>query len=269
VASLGDCPLTRGALVRIDLDRPDPAQIKYLAPVGEIGAGIWSTPAIDAKTDTVFVTTGTGDQDADAGMWGASMLSLDASTLEIKMFFVLPTSSIEEDIEWGSSPTLFEDSSGLELVGATGKDGVLYVRKRQDLTPVWQTKLAVQCPSPQDGCGAISTPAFDGARLYVGAGAAVDAFGSGSLYAVDPGSGDVIWSATMEGTVLAPVTVAGGLVFASTTLGMAVYDAGTGDAVWADPRPGALYSQPVVADGTLYTTYVNGDVVGWRLPATE
>jgi outer membrane protein assembly factor BamB len=172
VASLADCPLTRGALVRIDLDRLEPTHIRYLAPAGEVGAGVWSTPAIDEETNTVFITTGNGDQDAATGSWGATMLSLDATTLEVKSFFFLPTASLEGDIEWGSSPTLFEDSDGQPLAGATGKDGVLYVLRRGDLAPAWQAKLAVQCLSPEDGCGAISTPAFDGAQLYAGAGVA-------------------------------------------------------------------------------------------------
>jgi outer membrane protein assembly factor BamB len=75
----------------------------------------------------------------------------------------------------------------------------------------------------------------------------------------------VNWRVLLDGVVLAPVTVAGGLVFASTTAGLEVRDAATGDSVFTDPRPSALYSQPVVADGMLYTTYVKGEVAGWSV----
>ena len=62
--------------------------------------------------------------------WGGSMLAMDATTLEIKSHFFLPTNSVDLDIEWGSSPTLFETSDGLRLVAATGKDGILYAQRR-------------------------------------------------------------------------------------------------------------------------------------------
>lgn len=267
VASLADCPLTRGALVRIDLNNPHPAQIKYLVPEDQTGAGMWSTAAIDAATNTVFVTTGNGDQDPASGWWGSTFLSLDATTLEVKSYYFLPGNpTVEEDIDWGSSPTLFVDSNGVPLAGATGKNGGLYVLRRQDLTPVWHATLAVQCIDPVQGCGSISTPAFDGKRLYVGAGVAdPNAFATGSLYALDPTTGNVLWSVLLDGTVLAPVTVANGLVFAATTMGLEVHDASSGRTVWTDRQLGALYSQPIVANGFVYTTYVNGDVIGWHI----
>src|SRR5690349_1501330 len=133
VASLADCPLVRGGIVRISLDAPGQPLIRYLVPEDEQGGGVWSTPAIDEATNTVFVTTGTGDQDADRGVWGGTLLALDAATLEIKAHYFLPTNSTDEDIEWGSSPTLFETPDGTRMVAATGKDGNLYARTREDL----------------------------------------------------------------------------------------------------------------------------------------
>jgi hypothetical protein len=53
------------------------------------------------------------------------MLAINAASLEIKSWFLLPTNSVDEDIEWGSSPALFQTSGGLPLVAATGKDGIL------------------------------------------------------------------------------------------------------------------------------------------------
>src|SRR5713226_7075341 len=52
IASLGDCPLVRGALVRIDLANPAQPLFRWFAPQDELGGGIWSTPAIDAATNT-------------------------------------------------------------------------------------------------------------------------------------------------------------------------------------------------------------------------
>src|SRR5258706_5770960 len=119
-------------------------------------------------------------------MWGGTLLAMDATTLEIQRHFFLPTNSLEEDIEWGSSAMLFKTSTGAPMVAATGKDGVLYAQRRDDLTPGWRVTLALSCVCPECGCGSLSTPAFDGARLYVGAGAAPDAdLENGSIYALN------------------------------------------------------------------------------------
>ncbi|MDQ6664544.1 MAG: PQQ-binding-like beta-propeller repeat protein [Acidobacteriota bacterium] len=268
LASLGDCPLVRGALARVDSADPTHPLIKYLAPDGtdNAGAGIWSTPAIDESTNTIYATTGTGDQDAGRGLWGGTMLAMDAATLDVQAHYFLPTNSLVEDIEWGSSPTLFHKLDGSTIVAATGKDGFLYARNAPNLTFAWTVKLAVQCISPEQGCGSISTPAFDGRTIFAGAGDS-DPEGDplGTVYALNPENGATIWRRATDGVVIAPVTVANGLVYVSTTLGLLILDAASGDLLWGDGQRGILYSQPVVVDGTVYSTYLTGEVVAWRL----
>jgi len=269
VSSLGDCPLTRGALVRLDLGNPNQPIIRYLSTQDDPGSGIWSTPAIDEATNTVYVTTGTGTQDVDLGAWGSAFLALDATTLEIKSYFLLPTYSPDIDIEWGSSPTLLQTSDGTRLVAATGKDGVLYVLNRDDLSLAWTVKLAVGCVDPEQGCGAISTPAFDGQLLYVGAGDAnPEGSDNGSVYAIDPITQQVVWMNAFSGPAIAPVTIANGVLYVANTSGALAYNAQTGDLLWSDGGNSGLFSQPVVVNGTLFTTYVNGDVVSWAPPAS-
>jgi len=120
IASLGDCPLVRGALVRIDLAHPAEPQFRMLAPEDQLGGGVWSTPAIDPATNTVYVTTGTGEQDADSGMWGGTMLALDATTLEIVSYFFLPTNSVDYDIAVPSDAKLWVRNAfgNVEIRGA-------------------------------------------------------------------------------------------------------------------------------------------------------
>lgn len=270
VASLGDCPLVRGLLARIDLDSQNVA-IRFLYPDSDVGGGIWSTPAIDAKNGLVYFTTGTGEQDVDTGRWGGTMMSVDATTLDTKAHFFLPTNSTDEDIEWGSSPTLFSPADGPPLVAATGKDGVLYVNRADDLTPVWNRKLAVQCIAPEEGCGSLSTPAFDGATLFVGAGVPdLNGFDLGSVYAFDPVSGDQRWMRSLDGTVIAPLTAAGNMVFVPSTTGLNVLDSDTGASLWSDGHHALCYGQAAVVNGSVYVGYINGEVVAWRptSPAT-
>jgi uncharacterized protein (TIGR03437 family) len=271
VASLGDCPLVRGALARIDLANPQKPLIHYLSSQDSLGAGVWSTPAVDPATNTIFAATGNGDvPDVSTGNYNEALLRFDAGTLEIKSYFQLPKEESESDFDWGSSPTLFNvPSTGDALMAATGKDGFLYAVRQSDLSLVWKTQIAVGCVSPEDGCGSLSTPAFDGATLFVGAGVRdPNLFANGSVYAINPANGAVIWEHDSDGTVIAPVTVANGLVFASTTFGLHVYDAATGQIVWSDGNWGVIYSQPVVANGTIYASYLKGELVGWNLPVT-
>lgn len=265
VASLGDCPLVRGALVRFDLNAPLKPLVRYLTTDDQVGAGLWSTPAIDVASNTVFVTTGTGEQVAGEGVWGGTLLALDATTLDIKAHYFLPTNSVETDIEWGSSPTVVLGGGGGQMIAATGKDGVLYALAANDLSFLYQVKLAVECICPECGCGSLSTPAFDGRFLYVGAGVAdPELFDSGSVYSIDPIDGRVRWVRTTPGVVIAGVTVAGGLVFAGTGTGLNIFDADSGDLLWTDQDRGAMYSQPIVVDGTVYCAYVTGELVAWR-----
>jgi outer membrane protein assembly factor BamB len=269
VASLGDCPLVRGALVRIDPNDPTNPLIRYLVPDDQVGGGIWSTPGFDESTNTVYVTTGTGDQDESTGLWGGTLLALDATTLYVKAHYFLPSNSTGNDIEWGSSPTLFNTADGTPYVAANGKDGVMYALNRTDLSPAWVLKLAIECIAPVLGCGSISTPVFDGTTLYSGAGDSnIEDFPLGTVYAIDPNSGAVLWQQQTAGVVVAPLTLAHGLLYASTTQGLIVFDAATGDRLWDDQQHGALYSQPVVVNGTVYSTYLNGDVIAWQPSAS-
>jgi polyvinyl alcohol dehydrogenase (cytochrome) len=267
IASLADCPLVQGAIARIDLANPPTTVVKYLIPADDPGAGLWSTPAVDPQSGTVYITTGNGTQDADSGSWGSSFLSLDAQTFEVTGYFFLPTVLDVDDDDWGSSPTLFQAADGTPLVAATAKDGLLYCLRRSDMALVWTATLALGCDSPQSGCGSLSTPAFDGNWLYVGSGGPdFDHLYMGSVYAIDPSTGAQIWQHSVNGPVIAPVTVANGVIFASTAAGVVALDAGTGNELWNDGGSvGQIYSQPVVVDGTLYAAYVNGSLIAYRL----
>jgi uncharacterized protein (TIGR03437 family) len=270
VSSLGDCPVVRGAVVRIDPNNPQEPLIQYLMSEDAAGAGVWSTPAFDAATNTLFVTTGNGDdpQDPSIGNFTEAALAMDADTLEVQAYYLLSDDDSQNDLDWGSSPTLFTPGQGVPMLAATGKDGNLYGLRRADLSLAWQTPLAVGCSDPVSGCGSISTPAFDGTTLFVGAGVRDLSLGSsGSVYAIHPADGSMVWVQDTDGSVVAPVTVANGLVFVSTTTGLQIYHAATGQCLWRDPTGGTMYSQPVVVDGVVFATYVSGEVVAWRIPA--
>jgi len=268
VSSLGDCPLVRGGLARISLDDPAHPLVRYFVPAGRLGAGVWSTPAIDEQANLVYVTTGNADsQDANAGIWGSTLLALDASTLAIRANFLRPIASFDNDGDWGSSPTLLQTADGRQFVAANGKDGVMYVLRRPDLSLAWSFKLATLGDAPQDGGGSISTPAFDGQAIFVGAGTP-DASNSspGVVYALDPLTHNARWMYPARGPVLAPVTVTPYLVLVASMNGLSILDAATGAELWTDQGTAGLVGQAVVANGTIYAAYTNGDVsaLAWQ-----
>ena len=236
IASLGDCPLVRGGLARIGLDDPSHPLIRYLVPENQQGAGVWSTPAIDPIANLVYVTTGNAStQDADNQIWGSALLALDAATLEIQAHFFLPVLDTDDDADWGSSPNLFQTSDGQQFVAANGKNGMIYVLHRPDLTPALSYSLALDCATPEAGCGSLSTPAFDGQTLVTGAGQP-DASGvpPGSVYALDALTQNLVWYYPAGGVVIAPVTLTPGLVLVPTISGLAVLDSGNGTELWRD-----------------------------------
>jgi uncharacterized protein (TIGR03437 family) len=269
MASLTDCPLVRGGLARIPLNNPANPQIQYFVPAGMTGAGLWSTPAIDTQNNLVYLTTGNADaslQDASRGIWGSALLVLDATTLAIKAHFFLPFVPQDTDADWGSSPLLFS-SGGQPYVAANGKTGAMWVLHRPDLTPVWSYQLATDCDSPTQGCGSVSTPAFDGNLLITGAGQPAGAnMPPGTVYGFDPVAQRLVWMYAARGVVVAPVTLTPGLVFVSSESGLAVLDETSGAELWNDGEAVGVYSQPVVSNGVLYATYINGDVIAWGLP---
>ncbi len=166
------------------------------------------------------------------------------------------------------------------MVVATAKDGNLWAVRRDDLTLLWMTRLCASGDTPQSGYGALSTPAFDGKYLYVGAGAVIDDDWDhrGSVYAINPVDGSVVWKQILTGTVIAPVTLANGIVYAASacdlssnykcaTGGLVALNSDTGELLWEDPAHATMYSQPILANGVLYTTYLmQGRISAWQAP---
>jgi outer membrane protein assembly factor BamB len=72
----------------------------------------------------------------------------------------------------------------------------------------------------------------------------------------------------LDGTVLAPPTVANGLVYTATLTGLHIFDAHTGELLWQDPTGTSQYGQVAVVDGVVYATYVDGSVRAWTVDRT-
>ncbi len=274
ISSHCDDPFVDGRVVGLD---PASGAIRFAADLSQtsdparFGAGVWSSPAIDVGARTVFVTTASAYAYDDGLAYSIVRLSLD--DLAIEDFWKIPIDDYNSvpDADWGSSPTLFRDAAGRFLVGAGQKDGNYYAFRRDDLAPgpVWKTPVAVGGECPQCGEGAISTAAFDGARLYVGGGRVQIGASKfpGSVSALDPATGAPAWSfVLLNGPVLAPVSVTNGVVFAAAGTFAVALDARNGVPLWKFDAGAPLYGGIAISDGRVFFGDTAGNLYAFEVP---
>jgi outer membrane protein assembly factor BamB len=269
VASNCDTPFVPGRLVALDLDRGlEAASADFIAD-GKVGNGVWTSPAIDLTSRKIFVTTASGLDYNDGLGYSIIRLNLDTFAIEDSWKLKLDPDNIW-DADWGSSPTLFTDGAGRALVGAGHKDGHYYAFDRNNLAagPVWMADVARTGEVPQDGDGTLSTAAFDGTRLYVGGGIPADnadPLAGGSVVAVDPNNGAILWRQTMPGTVIAPVSTVHGVVFAAGGNLVEAFDGTTGNVLWSYRTAAPIYGGIAIAGDTVYVGDLAGKLYAFRL----
>ena len=267
-SSLGDCPLVPGGVVQLDPATGTIQHVFNTVPEGCIGGGVWSSPVIDEAAGTVYISTGTKGpcptpQLAALDIHSLAVLELRASDLSLLHSWQLPKSERVHDGDFGATPTLFTTSTGVPMVGVANKNGKYYAFKRDDLSaPVWRAVLST-------GHGVISSSAWDGHWLYVGARTMKvnGALCPESVVALDPDTGAIMWRHCMQRRALigAIVAVPGLVVYGQAGYVM-VLDATSGQPLfsyghdtpdnfslfrgWASISHGVLYIGGT--DGQLY-----------------
>ena len=269
VSSDCDDPFVPGRVVALDSETGALSDQSFLVPSGQVGGGVWTSPAVDLPARKVFVSTASAG-DLSVGLaFSIVRLSLDGLAIE-DHWKVDPMGT--PDADWGSSPTLFEDGAGRRLVGAGQKDGSYYAFLRDDLGhgPVWRTPLARGGGCPECGDGTLSTAAFDGLRLYVGAGAppgTPDRFEAGTVSALDPATGSIVWQYSIPGgPVFAPITVVNDVVLVAGAFRVAALSAATGAERWSYPVIAQLFGGIAVSGGRIFLGDVYGFVYAFGLP---
>jgi len=270
VSSNCDNPFVPGRLVALDAQTGEVSEQAPFVPAGQVGGGVWTSPAVDLPARQVFVSTASAS-DLSVGLaYSVVRLSLDGLAIE-DSWKVDPMGT--PDADWGSSPTLFTDATGRPLVGAGQKDGSYYAFLRGNLQqgPVWRTPIARGGGCPQCGDGTLSTAAFDGTRLYVGAGAPPGTAEDdlvGTVSALDPASGAILWQFVIEGgPVIAPITVVNDVVLVAGPSKIAALAAATGQELWSYPVPAWCFGGIAVSGGTIFVGDTSGLFYAFGLPA--
>ncbi len=231
------------------------------------GAGIWSSPAIDPVSRTVFYGTannftGTvGDHDsvialdADTGAvrWKQQITHPDAWTVGCirPNEHHLPVEhcagmadGTNVDWDFGSSPNVFT-VAGRTLVGIGQKSGIYHAFDATTGQIVWQRPLSV-AQHNGGSTGILWGTAYDGHRIY----AATWLAKPGTLFGLDPATGEILWrtanpddGCTAGGAAahsdictvanLSAVTATPGLVYEGGMDGkMRIYRAEDGQILW-------------------------------------
>jgi polyvinyl alcohol dehydrogenase (cytochrome) len=257
VASFGDCPLVRGGIVAIQATTGKVVHTLYTAPSGCTGAGVWGSPAVDRSTGDIYF--GTGNANTTCNEPHAVAVVEANSSLSLISSWQIPSAQHGPDSDFGSTPTLFT-SGGVPMLGMQNKNGVYYAFNRRSIGsgPVWKTTIAKPGECPQCGNGDISSSAWDGTRLYVGGGNATirGIKCLGSVQALRPGNGTIIWQNCLTGgPVIAAVTAVPGVVFLGEGGYVKAFGASTGSTLFSyqDTNSGSDFWGPAsIASGSAY-----------------
>ncbi|HXW80712.1 MAG TPA: PQQ-binding-like beta-propeller repeat protein, partial [Acidimicrobiales bacterium] len=228
VASFQGCPQEFGRIVRVSAATgavQSAINFASLVPARCKGPGAWSSPSVDATSNSIFIDT---SNDLCNSRYQDGILKLNPSTLAITSSWQVPISQHPADSDMGASPMLFTATIGgvqRQLVGAVNKNGVYYVLDRNDLAagPIWQYRVESQAtfavglgPLAHNCNNTISTSGWaGGSSPIIVAGVALNSLGNGcigTLTALDPATGNPEWQINLEGGVEGAVTEAPGLV---------------------------------------------------------
>jgi polyvinyl alcohol dehydrogenase (cytochrome) len=232
------------------------------------GGAVWGTPIVDPGSGTVYIGTGqnytgVGPNHNESAGDIDSLLALNASTGAVRwkkqftnpdVFRLLCTSNPDPGycpgllngaaLDWDVSPAPNLFTIGRRtVVGIGAKSGVYHVLDAATGATVWEKTLGH--PAPDGDAGIQWGTSYDGRRLYIATWQA----DPGTLFALDPSTGNVIWSrpnpsdgCTTGGVVglqgcqlaLTPaVTTSPGVVYEGSWDGkMRAFSADTGAVLW-------------------------------------
>jgi outer membrane protein assembly factor BamB len=284
ISSMCDQPLVQGGVISVNQETGARVAQYYNVPAGTANAGgsVWSSPAV-GPSGNVYISSGNGPASNEWLGTSNSIVALNGKTLAKIASWQIPQPPSGPDSDFGASPTLFTaklagSTAATQMVGACDKNGWFYALNRSTLALVWSYHVGAKSTTKTGSAECISTAAFNGKYLYVG-GDATTINGTsylGSIRALNPATGAVVWAMGLPSSVDSAVSLDGAGVLQVATYGF------TAGAVNADylinATTGALLttlstgnsavgSQPVFADNdVLVATQFNG-LYDYRLPA--
>lgn len=261
IASLCDNPLVQGLLLKVDLTSHQIVGTTKFVPDGQVGGGIWTSPALDPATNRIFVTTGT--QNLSTQNLAQAMVAIDATTMNVLSSWQIPPADAVIDSDWGNSPVLYTDSQGHARVAAVNKNGYLYAFDRANVGagPIWRDTLFLGGDCPTCGDGSASSGVFANGVLYFAGGNAVTngVVTPGAVYAINADTGALIWAHAAPAPIIAAMAYDNGLIIDGAGPTLEVLDATSGARLYSSllgKYP--IFGAPAVSNGTIFLGGADG-----------
>jgi outer membrane protein assembly factor BamB len=268
VASLGDCPLVQGQLLKINLTTHAIERTLNIVPDGEVSGGIWTSPAYDPTNGLIYTATGTRNQPTQ--QLADAFLAVNPVSMQVVDSWPLPAAEEIHDSDFSTSTMLVNAANGTKLIVAQDKNGQTYALNRNHLSggPVWRQRVALGGECPTCGDGTVSSGAFGGGRAYVAGNRGVigKTEYSGTVRALNPATGAYLWQHGSPGHVIGALAYDNGMVFAGGGSVLEVLDAKTGSRLYSFDTGTQIYAGPSVARGVLYVGNTAGEVLAFGLP---
>jgi outer membrane protein assembly factor BamB len=264
VASKCDHPLVPGGLLQVSLAQHSIVGFFATSPNGTNGSSVWSSPAVDPSTNTLFITTG-NPAGKNSTPLSESIIALNATILSLIGSWQVPAKAAQPDGDFGATPTLYPAAAGTEYVSASNKNGWLYTFNASNLSagPVWKRQV---------GAGAIAPAAFAEGRLYVGA-STITVGGvtyNGSFSAIGHKTGRVLWRIPETQRIYAGAAADGGWVAVGTGPHFQVINGNTGQVVFEfNITGGDFWSAPAISRGYIVVGATNGQIYAFDLRSHE
>ncbi|MFN2539387.1 MAG: PQQ-binding-like beta-propeller repeat protein [Mycobacteriales bacterium] len=267
---------------------------------GYSGGGIWGTPVIDPRGLYAYAGTSNPYSKTKEHAYDNAMLKIDVNPKrktfgQVVASFkgtpdnivgqpvydgpvcqtaeaVAPSSSfssvpcLQNDVDFGNSPTLWRDAHGQLMVSQLQKFGIMFTVRASDMRQVWNSgPIGTDSELTLTG-GNHGNAATDGKRLYT-------MTNPGTLEALDAATGKLVWAnALVEPMASKNVALANGVLFASDYAGVHAFDAATGARLWDSLRTGQALNcgnesdMLSMAHGTVLAN-CGGTIAAFRLPA--
>lgn len=267
IASLGDCPLVQGKLLKVDLATHLIVGETKFVPDGQVGGGMWQSPSLDPVTKRIFLATGT--ENSPTQQYAQAMVAVDADTMQIVDSWKLPESEAVLDSDFSTTAIVFDDANGRKLVAAINKNGDAYAFDRNNIAagPVWQKNVAIGDDCPTCGATSVSSPTFQQGKVFFsGAGGVINGYTyKGTVRAIDPATGNYIWQYGATGSIIPAITSANGLIFSEAGSVLEVLNAATGERLFSYDTGAGIYSPATIANGMVYTGNLSGKILAFSL----
>ncbi len=272
LASYTGCPLTAGKLIQLDAATGHILHSFQTVPDPCVGGAIWGAPTIDEASGVVFVSTGTISLCKAGEPLAYALLALNASDLSLISSWQVPATERSNSSDSGSTPTLFNatiNGTNHQMVGLVNKNGTYYALDRANVKagPLWKQTIA---NTARGSKGSFSASAWDGSHLYTGdSGTMINGQKcQGSLRALDPATGNSLWTYCASGHVIGALTVTPSLLMAGAGTELVVVDVTSGKLLYHfhDGNVASYFwGAPTISNGVIYMGNKDGYLYAFGL----